>query len=178
VSASGTGRSAIVRPREAADAGKAAPVPAIWGLHHNGGLPLVEEGWVAIGWVAAGDLGALPADRDAFKAHLRERYPDKSGPWIANAAGQLLRFRHVMAAGDLVVHPDKRERTINVGRIAGPYVHDPERSARYPNGREVDWLATDIPRDVFTRGFRGELGSALSVFAIRNHADEVLEALS
>jgi restriction system protein len=117
-----------------------ASQPTIWGLHHSGGLPLVNDRWIAIGWPQAGDLTGLPDDRDAFKDRLRERFPDKSEAWVANAAGQLLRFRHVMAIGDLVVYPRKADRTINVGRITGDYAYDQSRSERYPNGRAVEWL--------------------------------------
>jgi restriction system protein len=149
----------------------------IWGLHHTGGLPLVQDHWIAIGWVDAGDLTDLPDNRDAFKDRLRERFPDRSESWVANAAGQLLRFRHVMSIGDLVVYPRKTDRTINIGRIAGGYVYDPSRSERYPNGREVDWLREELPRDNFSQGCLYEFGSALSVFKIRTHSDEVLAAI-
>lgn len=149
-------------------------VPTIWGLHHSGGLPLVEHGIIVIGWVDAGDLSGLPNDRDAFKELLRERFPGKTENWVANAAGQLLRFRHVMAVGDLVVYPRKGDRTINIGRIAGDYAYDPQRSERYPNRRKVEWIKTELPRDGFTQGCLYEFGSALSVFQVSTHASEVL----
>lgn len=151
--------------------------PTIWGLHHRGGLPLVEQGWIAIGWVEAGELSDLPNDRDAFKDRLRDRFPDRSDAWVANAAGQLLRFRHVMAVGDLVVYPRKIDRTINIGRIAADYLYDASRSDRYPNGRAVEWLRKELPRDQFTQGCLYEFGSALSVFTITTHAGEVHAAL-
>jgi restriction system protein len=151
--------------------------PTIWGLHHAGGLSLVEERWIAIGWVDAGDLTGLPDDRDAFKDRVRERFPSRSDAWVANAAGQLLRFRHVMQVGDLVVYPQKADRTINIGRIAGDYAYDPARSERYPNGRNVEWLKPGLPRDRFTQGCLYEFGSALSVFTITRHTGEVLAAI-
>lgn len=151
--------------------------PKIWGLHHIGGLPLVEEGWIAIGWPDAGDLVELPKDREVFKERLRESFPSKSENWVANAAGQLLRFRHVMAPGDLVVYPRKADRTINIGRIVGDYVYAPSRSERYPNGRDVVWLKQGLSRDYFTQGCLYEFGSALAVFKITTHEGEVLGAI-
>jgi restriction system protein len=151
--------------------------PTIWGLHHSGGLPLVDDGWIAIGWPDAGDLTGLPDDRDAVKDRLRERFPGKSESWVANAAGQLLRFRHVMAVGDTVVYPRKADRTINIGRITGDYVYDQSRSERYSNGRAVEWLKEGLPRDEFTQGCLYEFGSALSVFTITTHTAEVLAAI-
>jgi restriction system protein len=151
--------------------------PTIWGLHHAGGLPLVEDGFIAIGWVDAGDLTGLPNNRDAFKERLRDRFPDKSEGCVANAAGQLLRFRHVMAVDELVVYPRKADRTINVGRITGSYEYDPQSAERYPSRREVEWLRTELSRDGFTQGCLYEFGSALSVFQISSHAGEVLAVI-
>ena len=151
--------------------------PTIWGLHHSGGLDFVEEEWIGIGWVDAGDLTQLPDDREVFKSRLREAYPEKSEGWIPNAGGQLLRFRHVMKEGDLVVYSRESDRTINVGRIEGDYSYDPARSNRYPNGRAVYWIRTEIPRSTFSQGCLYEFGSALSVFTITTHDDEVTSAI-
>jgi restriction system protein len=149
--------------------------PTIWGLHHSGGLSLVDGGYIAIGWVEAGDLSDLPNDRDAFKDRLRETFPGKSEAWVANAAGQLLRFRYVMAPGDLVVYPRKTDRTINIGRISGGFERDD--GSDYPNRRPVEWIKTELNRDRFTQGCLYEFGSALSVFTITTHAGEVLKAI-
>jgi len=44
---------------------------------------------------------------------------DEPGSVPVNA-GQLFRFVHEMAVGDLVVYPSKRDRLIHIGRIVGP----------------------------------------------------------
>ncbi|MGN6254553.1 MAG: restriction endonuclease [Solirubrobacterales bacterium] len=149
----------------------------LWGLHHRGAHELVSAGSIAVGWPDAGDLSDLPDDRDAFKARLRESFPERSEAWIANAAGQLLRFRHVMQVGELVVYSRKADRTINIGRIVGDYAYEPAVWSRYPNRRQVEWLKTEIPRDRFTSGCLYEVGSALSVYTIKEHKDEILAAL-
>jgi restriction system protein len=148
----------------------------IWALHHSGGRPLVEERAIAIGWVDAGDLTELPEDREIFKAHLRTRYADKSEAWVANAAGQLLRFRHVMRPGELVVYPQKSDRTINIGRITGDYSYEPQVSERYPHRRAVEWIVEGLPRAQFSQGCLYELGSAMSVFTVKTHRAEILKA--
>lgn len=153
-------------------------VATIWGVHHTGGLAFVEQSFIAIGWPDAGDLTTIANDRDDFKARMRESFPGRGEPWVANAAGQLLRFRHVMQPGDLVVYPRKLDRTINIGRISGDYVYRTGPSDRYPNVRPVEWLCTEIPRDAFTQGCLYEFGSALSVFTITTHAQEVLSVLA
>lgn len=149
----------------------------LWGIHHRGPHDFLGERMIAIGWPDAGDLSDLPDDRDRFKARLRESFPDRSEAWVANAAGQLLRFRHVMQAGELVVYSRKSDRTINIGRIAGDYDYAPGISGRYPNRRPVEWLETELPRDEFSTGCLYEVGSALSVFTIKEHREELLARL-
>lgn len=136
----------------------------------------MEERRIAIGWVDAGDLTNLPEDREAFKAHLRNRYQDKPEGWIANAAGQLLRFRHIMQVGELIVYPQKSDRTINIGRISSDYSYEPEISERYPHRRTVQWIAEGLPRGQFSQGCLYELGSAMSVFTVKTHRVEILKA--
>jgi restriction system protein len=149
----------------------------LWGLHHRGGYELVSANSIAVGWPDAGDLTDLPEDREAFKSRLRESFPDRSEAWIANAAGQLLRFRHVMQVGELVVYSRKSDRTINIGRIAGEYAYEPSVWGRYPNRRRVEWVKTEIPRNHFSSGCLYEVGSALSVYTIKEHKHEILAAL-
>jgi restriction system protein len=150
----------------------------LWGLHHRGAYELVSAGSIAVGWPDAGDLTDLPDDREAFKVRLRESFPDRSVAWIANAAGQLLRFRHVMQVGELVVYSRKADRTINIGRIAGDYVYEPKVWERYPNRRPVEWLKPEISRDRFSSGCLYEIGSALSVYTIKEHKQEILAVLN
>lgn len=126
--------------------------------------------------VDAGDLRDLPEEREAFKGHLRSRYTDKSESWVANAAGQLLRFRHVMQPGELVVYPQKSDRTINIGRIASDYAYEPDVWPRYPHRRAVEWIKTGLPREEFSQGCRYELGAAMSVFTVKTHRDEIFAA--
>lgn len=147
----------------------------MWGLHHSGGWPLVEEGAIAIGWVDAGDITDLADEREEFKEHLRVRYSEKSENWVANAAGQLLRFRHVMQPGDLVVYPQKSDHSINIGRIVGSYRYEPEGSERYPHRRQVEWMKTGLSRQLFSQGCLYELGSAMSVFKVKTHRLEILK---
>lgn len=138
---------------------------------------MVDDAVLAIGWVDAGDLTDMPNDRDAFKDYLRTRYPDKSDAQLANTAGQLLRFRHIMQQGELVVYPQKSDHTINIGKIVGDYAYEPHAWERYPHRRQVDWIKTGIARDRFSQGCLYELGAAMSVFTVKTHRDEILAAV-
>ena len=85
----------------------------IWGIHggRTGGADslFLKKDCIAIGWATAGDLGALAADREAFKAKLAQVYPDKKPGAVPVNAGQLFRFVHEMRIGDIVVYPVQRE---------------------------------------------------------------------
>ena len=151
----------------------------IWGIHPGkGGAAedlFVRRNVIAIGWPNMGDLSQY-ADRGAFKRALPEAYPgDKPGA-IPTKAGQLFRFVHEMKIGDLVVCPLKLVRDVRIGKIAGEYQHLPDVDSRYPNMRKVEW-EKGVPRTSFSQGALYEMGSALTLFQISSHADEVIAAL-
>jgi restriction system protein len=152
----------------------------VWGIH--GGKTgdadslFKKHDCIAIGWAELGNLSKLPADRAAFKTKMREAFPTHKDGAIANFTGQVFRFVHEMKIGDFVVYPSKRDRQIHLGRIDGPYRYDPKGEASYPNVRAVRWLKS-VPRSHFTQGALYESGSAMSLFQIRNYADEFLAAI-
>jgi restriction system protein len=123
-----------------------------------------------------GDLGSLSADRGAFKTKTQQVYPDWTQGKIINSASQLFRFVHEMKKGDLVAYPSKADRHIHIGQIDGDYRYDARTEAGYPNMRPVKWLKS-IPRSHFTQGALYEIGSALSLFQIKNYADEFVAAV-
>lgn len=149
-------------------------MPNWWGIHNNRPeIDFVDEGFVALGWdLIAEDARPLAEDRDALKAELRRRYPHKNERAIGAWAGIFVRFVLEAAEGDVVVHPHKEERTINFGRIAGPYEYAPEAPTRR-HRRRVSWLNTGVPRDAFSQDALWEIGSTLTFFAIRNHVSEL-----
>jgi restriction system protein len=152
----------------------------IWGIHGgktgDADTLFLKKHFIAIGWSKCGDLGKLPADREAFKELIAKSYPDKKPAAIPNNAGQLYRFVHEMKPDDLVVYPSQRDHAVHIGRITGPYKHDPDLEASYPNLRAMEWLKT-VPRTQFTQGALYEIGSAMSLFQVKNYADEFLAAM-
>ena len=156
-----------------------ATTQTIWGIHAgrtgDAHTLFLQKGVIAIGWEAMGDLSLIPAKRDAFKSAYSKAYPNEKPAAIPNNAGQPFRFLHEMKQGDLVVYPSKQDRKINIGQITGDYFHDP-KGGGYPNQRPVKWLKT-VPRLQFSQGALYETGSALSLFQIKNYADEFRAAL-
>ncbi len=152
----------------------------LWGIHagRNGDADtlFLKKNLIAVGWAKMGDLSALKPDREAFKARVAEVFPEKKPGAIPNNAGQLFRFVHEIKPGDIVVYPSKRDRMVHLGRVEGGYVYNPKTEPGYPNCRAVKWLK-EVPRTQFSQGALYEIGSALSLFLVRNFADEFRAAL-
>ena len=81
-----------------------------------------------------------------------------------------------MKEGDFVVYPSQKDRQIHIGQVEGVYQYNPGLEKVYPNQRSVKWLKA-IPRTSFSQGALYEIGSAMSLFQVRNYADEFLAVL-
>jgi restriction system protein len=156
----------------------------IWGIHAgrtgDADTLFLKGNCVAIGWDAMGDLSKLSADREAFKQRYKESYPNAKPGGIATVSGVPYRFLHEMKKGDLVAYPSKQDKCIHIGRIEGDYRYEPTGEKGYPHRRSVVWLK-HVPRLKFTQGALYEIGSALSMFQIKNYADDfraVLEGVA
>lgn len=154
--------------------------PVVWGIHAgrtgDADSLFLQNNVVAIGWDEMGDLSKIKCDRDAFKLAVAKAYPTAKPGAIPNYAGQLLRFVCEMQVGDLVLYPSKSDRMVHFGRVEGGYRYDPKTSPGYPNTRSVKWLKA-VARTQFTQGALYELGSAMSLFQVKNYADEYRSAL-
>ncbi len=151
----------------------------IWGIHEGRhgeaeGLAL-DSNRISIGWDSLGDLSALGADRESFKAAVSKAYPDYKAGAVPVQAGQLFRFVHEMRPGDLIVLPAKRDRRIYLGRVEGPYEYVAGTPDGYVHQRRVVWL-NSFPRTAFAQGALYEVGSALTLFQVKNFADEFRQA--
>lgn len=146
-----------------------------WGIHAgatgDAHRIFIERNCVALGWNAFGDLSKLAPNRDAFKAEYARVYPDAKPGAVAVSGGQLFRFAHEMRPDDLVLYPSKIDRLIHIGRVTGPYKYDPTGMAAYPHRRAVIWIR-QVSRTSLSQGALYEIGSAMSLFQVKNYADE------
>ena len=122
-----------------------------------------------------GDLKKIEGNRDSFKERYNKAYPDSKKGAVANGVGMLYRFVYDVQIGDYVVFPSKIDRQINIGTIESDYIYNPN-AAEYVQQRNVKWLK-HLPRTSFSQGALYEVGSAMSFFAVKNYADEYLDAL-
>jgi restriction system protein len=149
----------------------------LWGIHNDHPeLGLVEAGFVSVGWDELGDLGNLEASRDAFKSALRAAYPEYKEGAVPVAAGVLYRFVHEMKPGDLVLYPYKPDSTLAFGRITGDYRWEVVEGL-HRHRRDVEWLDSGVPRQKFSQAALYEIGSAVTLFTVKRHAQEFLSYL-
>ena len=145
-------------------------------MPHGIGMEAIEKCRVSIGWAELGDLSALPKDRKAVKKAIAKAYPDKKQGAIPVEAGVIYRFVHEIQAGDYVVYPSKHNRMVNIGRFTGKFLFEvgpKDDEDGYPNSRLVEWVG-HFPRSDFNQSALYEIGSFLTLFLIKNHANDFL----
>jgi restriction system protein len=141
-----------------------------WGIHTKDDSLFLNNNVIAIGWGELGDIGQFGNNREIFKERYAATFPTDKKEKIAVCAGQLYRFVHEMSIGDYVVYPSKSNREINIGVVEGDYLYNPD-AADYVNQRKVKWLR-HLPRTAFSQGALYEIGSAMTLFSVKNYADE------
>lgn len=147
----------------------------VWGIHSKNDQLFLDKNLIGIGWKDMGDLGQLDKSREAFKQKVQEVYHDIKKGAVPTWAGMMYRFVVEMKVGDYVVFPSKVDSKINIGTIASDYIYDPE-GGEYTNIRKVNWLK-HLPRTCFKQGALYEVGAAMTLFTIKNYAEDYLNSL-
>ncbi|MBR2790558.1 MAG: restriction endonuclease [Eggerthellaceae bacterium] len=153
----------------------------VWGIHSEDDGLFLSHDCIAIGWFFMGDLSIIEPTRDAFRGKFLSSVDEPVKPGaVPVVVGMLYKFANEMEIGDYVVFPSKINSQINIGIIEGPYTYVPEYETNsihcYPHQRKVKWLK-HLPRTDFSQGALYEVGSALTLFQVKNYADEYLSAL-
>ena len=151
----------------------------IWGIHAGSQGEaddlFIKKKVIAIGWRHVGDLSKYK-DREAYKDTLHKTYKDMSVEALRNTAVIFYRFVYEMQIGDLVIYPSKPSKQIYIGEVRSEYKYRPDSHEEFINHHNVEWKA-NYPRTRFTQDALYEIGSALSLFQVKNYADEFLAAL-
>jgi restriction system protein len=147
----------------------------MWGIHTQDDTLFLQGNVIAIGWREIGDLSIIDPDRESFRKQYFSTYPDSKKGSVATSSGMLFRFVHEIQIGDYVVFPSKTDRMINIGIVEGRYQFVPD-AIKYTQQRSVRWIK-HLPRTMFSQGALYEIGSALTLFAIKNYTDEFFAAL-
>lgn len=148
----------------------------LWGIHTLDNDLFLKENIIAIGWDDMGDLSKIEPTREAFKKYYSDIYKDASAMSVAVSSSIVYRFVHEIKKGDYVVYPSKKDRMVNIGIVTGDYEYCKDRN-EYTQQRSVKWEKS-ISRINFSQGALYEIGSFMSVFSIKNFADEFIASLS
>lgn len=147
----------------------------VWGIHTMDDNLFLNKNLIALGWKEFGDLTKVEPNREAFKVHYAEVFPDAKKGQVPTSSGMLFRFLHEIQLGDYIVFPSKIDRKINIGTVESDYFFEAS-DGDYVQRRKVKWLK-HLPRTAFSQGALYEVGSAMSLFAVKNYSDEFLAAL-
>jgi len=144
--------------------------PRAWlvraGKHGEGEREARLGSFVGIGWPQIGDYGdAHSIEEIGLRWSVVE--PDAPPARVRRFAGELLRFKDEIAAGDVAVLPCKADGTIAIGRITGPYVHVPTNGHQVRHIRSVDWLDSHASWDAFGDDLRRTLRARWTVLEIQ-----------
>lgn len=155
----------------------------IWGIHAGVLGDEIDskflnktKPFIAIGWADLGDLKKIPEDREKFKERLLKVYTDTKKGAVATSAGMLYRFVNEIQIGDIAVYPSKIDKLVHIGKITSEYEYNKNIDKNYPNIRHVEWIK-HIPRTQFSQGALYEIGAFLSLFQVKNYAEEFYAAI-
>ena len=132
----------------------------------------LDHSVVSIGFDNWGEGLDSFANREEFGKHLEDRIPDQN--YWRSARDQVWRFGREIKVGDLVVMPQKRpelygRRLIAIGRVVGPYENDPSQPEDTWQRRTVEWLQTDLPREVVQDDLRNSMDASSTVFSLKKN---------
>ena len=118
-------------------------------------------------------------DRAKLLEKLQELYYGEKTNTIKNWASQIYPIAHRIEKGDWVVLPSKMSSTIHFGEVVGDYIYDSNADEPYYHFREVEWFATDIPRNNFDQDLLYSFGAFMTVCKItRNDAENRIKRMA
>src|SRR3989344_1177265 len=150
----------------------------IWGFHARieNEQFFIDNSVIGIGWSPVGSLIGL-TEREQVKEKYRAIFPDHSNAKVSTSAGQLYRFANEAKKGDLIAMTRKGgEKEVCIGEITGDYFFDAKKNEHNPHLCQVKWLKS-VRRELFSQGCLYELGSALTLFQVKEYGGEILAAL-
>lgn len=106
--------------------------------------PMLDGGFVGIGWTELGDLSDVPASsegKEAIRAGMEARW-STTPQWTGRNTQQVFNFLHRVQQNDLVLAADGRT-ILGVGRVTGDYYYETKGPGVFAHRRRVEWLSLD-----------------------------------
>ncbi|MGI8314932.1 restriction endonuclease [Halobacillus mangrovi] len=111
-------------------------------------------------------------EKEELYQKLIQLYDLEKEKKAVNWASQIWPIAHRMTIGDWVILPSKMNRTIHIGEITSEYQYKESNGSPYYHYRDVNWFATDIPRDRFEQDLLYSFGAFMTVCKIRRNDAE------
>lgn len=124
----------------------------------------LDKNLLNIGFSMVRDLSAADT-REKVLEVVRQTFPDAKPATQGNYAAQINQFVNTIAVGDIVVSPLRTLGKIGIARVTGPYC---QLVDGHP-ARPIEWLTTDLPRDVFRQDLLYSFGAFMTVCEIRRN---------
>jgi len=120
------------------------------------------------------------SDRDMFKDKVRQTYPDTKDGTLNSHVGQMWRFSHEIAIGDVIALPSKIKPAIYFFKVESDYTYNAENAEDdiiYRHLRKVK-LIKEVRRSDIDQDILYSLGSVLTICKIeRNNAEQRIRTL-
>lgn len=110
---------------------------------------------------------------------LMNLYNDNSVNRMRNYASQIWPAVNTIKKGDWVVLPSKLSSTIHIGEVKSDYQYDKIAENPYYHWRDINWFATDIPRQNFDQDLLYSFGAFMTICKIqRNDAEKRIKQMA
>ncbi len=137
----------------------------------------VSQAITAIGWGRIGSLAEVHT-REEISALVSAEFRDYNRLQVANATGQIFRFRAELVQGSTVLMYEPATRIYRVGTVVGDYVYNALADEELRHTKAVRW-DKEVSRDVLTPQTKNSLGSIATIFCISDDAaEEILTRLA
>ena len=142
-------------------------LPTVWVVRADGGKytqACVDGGYTGIGWNETGALSGFESG-EAFRAWYREQWPDAG----MHDAGNIVRFRFDITAGDYVITPAADSTRLHYGQVTdAPYYYtEADDGCRFGHRRRAAWAERPLNRAEFS----GSLRCPLTVYRFRQREE-------
>ncbi len=137
----------------------------------------ISQGITAIGWGKIGTLDHVHT-REEISALVSAEFGDYNRLRLANATGQIFRFKEELVQGSTVLMYEPANRMYRVGTVTGDYIYNPLADEELRHTKAVQW-DKEVSRDVLTPQTKNSLGSIATIFCISDEATkEIFDRLS
>lgn len=108
--------------------------------------------------------------KEELKKYFFNQDSDLKDKTVTNWIGQIWPFCYEMKKGEIVVLPSKMNPVIHFGKIIGDYEFSADNANPYYHFRRVEWIAKDVPRELFDQDILFSFGAYMTICRIKQES--------